>query len=730
MANYNVDIAIALKNSNKLIALRKELRGATKEITEFNKQAREQNKVLPVSINSFNKQLVRARRLLDKAAVGTSSFNRAARALVNVEKEHNNQLMAKEKLLNKLRLRQTLKAGGTVSAADFKAARTRAIPTNPIRDTGFLDFSKAADKITNIGKDTKKIAVSTKKSSQILSQQATAAVFKDLPFGVKGGQIGAAAPLTRAEKMGFGRRGSPGGLFAMPGGASGRLKGGVGSALIGGGFPALFGAGGLSSILGGLAGGIGGALAPGGGFAASIFATAIAAEIEKIRNFRKAVRTLNEDLKNAGATTQFTRKEIKALGKDLDITKEEATELVAQFSKFADVGGLDLARLFGSRDLFDATIGLNDFSSTLSRIQQLSEELTLGTEFEAYKILSTEGAEAANDFIINSLLASKQADVFTERFEESLKRVKRFTEGGVGITEQLTEFNKLADITAFGNKEFNRVLEAIIAENDEIQAILQDESKSTLERLREVDKVLVPILQNTDLLKDALSKLPPEFDLSVEKAKKLVDELSNNVEKLQFVQEFKAPEEEIRKLLNPMRQVLDLSNQIKIGFEDSFKGIIKGTMSVQDAFRNMLNRIADYFLDFAAQLLALQVQKGFLSLFSSMFTIGQVGETGLTSGDRMLGSRGMGRRANGGIVNAGKSYMVGERGAEMFVPNAGGRIVPNSDLGGSTNIVVNVDASGSSVEGDEQQSRELGRIISVAIQSELIKQKRPGGMLA
>ena len=45
MAAYNVDIAIALKNSNKLITLRKELRGATKEITEFNKKAREQNKV-------------------------------------------------------------------------------------------------------------------------------------------------------------------------------------------------------------------------------------------------------------------------------------------------------------------------------------------------------------------------------------------------------------------------------------------------------------------------------------------------------------------------------------------------------------------------------------------------------------------------------------------------------------------------------------------------------------
>ena len=52
-------------------------------------------------------------------------------------------------------------------------------------------------------------------------------------------------------------------------------------------------------------------------------------------------------------------------------------------------------------------------------------------------------------------------------------------------------------------------------------------------------------------------------------------------------------------------------------------------------------------------------------------------------------------------------------------------ITPNHALGGSTNIVVNVDASGSSVEGDKEQGRELGRLISVAIQSELIKQKRP-----
>jgi hypothetical protein len=62
------------------------------------------------------------------------------------------------------------------------------------------------------------------------------------------------------------------------------------------------------------------------------------------------------------------------------------------------------------------------------------------------------------------------------------------------------------------------------------------------------------------------------------------------------------------------------------------------------------------------------------------------------------------------------------------MPDRAGTIIPNHALG-STNIAINVDASGSSVEGDEQKGRELGQMLSAAIQSELIKQRRPGGLL-
>ena len=86
--------------------------------------------------------------------------------------------------------------------------------------------------------------------------------------------------------------------------------------------------------------------------------------------------------------------------------------------------------------------------------------------------------------------------------------------------------------------------------------------------------------------------------------------------------------------------------------------------------------------------------------------------------------------ANGGRPPVGRPSIVGERGAEMFVPDRAGTIIPNHELGGGTNIVVNVDASGSNVEGDEDEGRALGVALSAAIETELIKQKRPGGLLA
>jgi hypothetical protein len=48
------------------------------------------------------------------------------------------------------------------------------------------------------------------------------------------------------------------------------------------------------------------------------------------------------------------------------------------------------------------------------------------------------------------------------------------------------------------------------------------------------------------------------------------------------------------------------------------------------------------------------------------------------------------KRAVGGPVSAMDSYMVGERGPELFTPGAGGFITPNNRLGGSSGPTYNI----------------------------------------
>lgn len=67
---------------------------------------------------------------------------------------------------------------------------------------------------------------------------------------------------------------------------------------------------------------------------------------------------------------------------------------------------------------------------------------------------------------------------------------------------------------------------------------------------------------------------------------------------------------------------------------------------------------------------------------------------GLLSGEVRFGYTGRiidrldGRRAMGGPVSAGGSYLVGERGPELFMPGSSGMIIPNGGLGGGNVTVV------------------------------------------
>ena len=200
---------------------------------------------------------------------------------------------------------------------------------------------------------------------------------------------------------------------------------------------------------------------------------------------------------------------------------------------------------------------------------------------------------------------------------------------------------------------------------------------------------------------------------------------------------------ELDALTDPINMITTAAAGIGDAFSTSFKGIISGSMTAKEALASFFTSVADMFLDMAAQIIAKMITMAILNtvvgllpggssggIGSSMFKPGAPAQMVPSLPGATNYSGAFKARANGGPVSSGQTYMVGGRGPEVVVPGRSGTIVANDKMGGGgVNVVVNVDASGSKVEGDEQEGKQLGRVIAAAIQQELVKQKRPGGLL-
>jgi hypothetical protein len=86
--------------------------------------------------------------------------------------------------------------------------------------------------------------------------------------------------------------------------------------------------------------------------------------------------------------------------------------------------------------------------------------------------------------------------------------------------------------------------------------------------------------------------------------------------------------------------------------------------------------------------------------------------------------------ANGGSPPVGKASLVGERGAELFVPKTAGTIIPNGGLGGSqtNNVSITINQDGSS--NQQGNPNQLAKQLEAAVVGVLLKQKRQAGILA
>lgn len=76
-------------------------------------------------------------------------------------------------------------------------------------------------------------------------------------------------------------------------------------------------------------------------------------------------------------------------------------------------------------------------------------------------------------------------------------------------------------------------------------------------------------------------------------------------------------------------------------------------------------------------------------------------------------------RATGGPVSGGRAYMVGERGPEIFVPTAAGRIVQGASLGGAPPIRLTINISDNGQGSAPSQLRRSSRQVARAVRQAL-----------
>jgi tape measure domain-containing protein len=298
------------------------------------------------------------------------------------------------------------------------------------------------------------------------------------------------------------------------------------------------------------------------------------------------------------------------------------------------------------------------------------------------------------------------AKALQDRFKLSLKDLEGDGKGkGKGRTKvdpaMQAQKNALIQLQALRDE-----VEVRKARNEEEARMIELQHQT---RKIEEQRVLIGDVLADQLIQETRERFTVN-ELQLFKQKKdqeIADQQQKNAEDLKKAQEAEA--ERIKELAQRYQGIADT---IANGVVGALKGAVMGTQTLAESASNLLNNLANDLLMVA----------------KNMLFFGSLGG-GLSKGSGLLGNLFSGFLADGGTATGGRSFIVGERGPELFTPGRTGSVTPNSALGGS-NIVVNVDASGSSVEGDSDQAGQLGKMLGAAVQAELIKQKRPGGLLA
>ena len=257
---------------------------------------------------------------------------------------------------------------------------------------------------------------------------------------------------------------------------------------------------------------------------------------------------------------------------------------------------------------------------------------------------------------INAAIAKAKAE--QEALKEQIKATTQSQREGIKATSELSsEFLTMGE----GGDKLKKELSDIVAENHKLKSSMKelgDTTETTNERLDNAKSI-------------------------VESLKTPLEQLNEDIADLKFAQS-NFTSEEFTGAMKEMEMQIRMTNpefvMFKDALEDMGKSVSQSLAEMVVNGKGSLTSILNIFKDFIKQLLAKTIELAIINrAINSILRL-----EGTTAELPTLPAR-----ASGGTVQRGRPYMVGERGPEMFVPNTGGRIVPNGALpkGGGTTVV-------------------------------------------
>ena len=741
---YKADIQLAVKGLRELRSLNihldrngKAVDRSIEKIMKYNSVTR--SHFVP-TLNNLSSALAKAQANFDKANISTVQGIKAAENLAKAEKLVNAELIARNALMGTVRGRafgpQQADAGQTVAAQKQQASDQERLNQALLKlENRSLDnISKKVQlrnkevaqgkKLVSEAGNRRKILVNNNK----LRTQEFRTAGKIQEREMKISKI-----LEKNAKFRNSFRGRT--QRAIAGGSQENLdirNQAISNALIGGAFPLLFGQGAGASAGGALGGAAGGLLGGQFGFALSLVGTQIGSIIDTFvsgtAELGRAIGPFAQDTQAVTTALGLQGSAEEARIKLIEETKGKTAAFNASMRLMAtEIGqrGVDSLKQFGE----NTRLLTSSFTLAITKLQAFAA----GVANFVLRLTGLEGALEAGAATRTVAAAAGEGDAEAQALVDRRKAAESLRgQGGEGarkkiLLDQISAEEKIFAIRRNTSIEADNLTQKFDALGVSIKAEAE-ETKRIAELRRDglnpaLAKTIAGIEKEGQLSKD---NLQVEIDKLIEKQAKVgqleekdqirlttLEATRNKIdEQVDSLSEAATATDKLNESTKDMRTNFErIGESIASGVSDNIAAAIQGTKTLGEAAKSILNDLSSTLIKLGVNTILGGLTGGSSGIFGSL--------------PMLL------PRANGGPVKKGGNFLVGEKGPELFVPKRSGTIIPNDKLagGGSTNISVNVDASGSSVQSNEQQGKELGRVISVAIQSELIKQRRPGGLL-